>query len=431
MFAIDDEPTPTAGVDTEDVDDIVPDSAADVAPDIAPGITVDTDDSPGPHTDSLGGGVLDIGAGIDTDPTPVNGVPMPIGEVGRVTTNAPTNAPTNATIDDLALRVASESPSDPTSEASTDQDTAQDSAQDSEQNIGSGTAAARSVVEPTLPEPGSNRRPATVPHGRRHRPARARYRSDSDRSRSVHRLANPLPRRFARLIVGAVIVAMVGGGLYLGVREFEQWWNRDRLPSIGADTPTIRATSFRIDSEAPAPALDGTLTIDAETGAFEFVGSDDGPHAGWHVISPDGDRIVARLGDDRWETADETDRVATDASIAAGFLAKSHNVDRILSNAARRHVELVQQSTDVTAAGELTRYDLLYDTRAFSRTNLLEWTEFRRDAIPGVTELAALPVTVWVDERDVLVRVVDDTSGWRWERLADVDEPFQPTDPTS
>ena len=45
----------------------------------------------------------------------------------------------------------------------------------------------------------------------------------------------------------------------------------------------------------------------------------------------------------------------------------------------------------------------------------------------GVTNI---PSSIWIDEEGVLVRVVDDTSGWRWERLAYLAEPFEPGDPT-
>lgn len=285
--------------------------------------------------------------------------------------------------------------------------------------------------DPALPEQGSNRRPTVVPPTRNARGTTARYRSDDARRRSVHRRANPWHRQLVRLVIGAVIAAIVGGGLYLGAREFEEWWNRDRLPALGIETPDIRTANFVINSESPAPDLDGRLTIDTTTGAFEFVGRDGGSDDGWHAISPDGRRIVLRQGTDAWREATDTDSIADEIRIVTSYLRKSDGVDTLLPGRSRRHVELVQQTTDVTTSGEWTRYDLLIDTEAFSRENVIEWTEFRRDAVPGAAELAALPMTIWIDDDGVLVRLVDDTSGWRWERLAYLSEPFAPDDPTA
>lgn len=234
-----------------------------------------------------------------------------------------------------------------------------------------------------------------------------------------------------RFALGAALLALVGGALYIGAREFEEWWNRDRLPALGVDTPEIRTASFVINSEPPAPSLDGRLTVDTATGAFEFVGRNGGADDGWHLISPDGDRVVLRRANGAWREASSDEPIANEVRIATSYLRKSDGVDRLLPGILRRHVELVQQSTDVTTTGEWARYDLLIDTAAFSRENVLEWTEFRRDAVPGAPELSALPMTIWVDDDGVLVRLVDDTTGWRWERLAYLDEPFTPTDPTT
>ncbi len=287
------------------------------------------------------------------------------------------------------------------------------------------------TADPALPEQGSNRRPTVVPPTRNARGTTARYRSDDARKRSVHRRANPWHRQIARLVIGAVITAIVGGGLYLGAREFEQWWNRDRLPALGVETPDIRTANFVINSESPAPDLDGRLTIDTTTGAFEFVGREGGSDEGWHAISPDGRRIVLRQGTEPWREAVDDDPIADEIRIVTSYLRKADGVDTLLPARVRQHVELVQQSTDVTTSGEWTRYDLLVNTEAFSRQNVIEWTEFRRDAVPGAAELAALPMTIWVDDDGVLVRLVDDTSGWRWERLAYLSEPFAPDDPTA
>lgn len=209
----------------------------------------------------------------------------------------------------------------------------------------------------------------------------------------------------------------------------QDWLDRDRLPELGTDLPTIRATTFEVTSEAPAPDLDGTITIDSESGAFEYIGRVDGRHRGIHVVSSDGTVLSIRRDGGPWRTAGASDVVARDAALAAASLARSAGVEAILPGLFRRHVELVQQSTEGTGDDELTRYDLLLDTRAMSAENVLEWTEFRRDAIPGAVVAPALPVTIWLDAENVVVRVVDDTSGWRWVRLAHLAEPFVPPEP--
>jgi hypothetical protein len=257
------------------------------------------------------------------------------------------------------------------------------------------------------------------------------FRSEQDRSRSVRRRADPLHRRVGRFLAVTGILVMLAVGAYAGVRALDDWMQRDRLPELGAELPPIRATTFDVASEAPAPDLDGTLTLDAQTGAFEFVGRDGGRHSGIHVVSSDGSRVVLRRDGGAWRTAGEADTVANDAATAAAYLAKSDGVETILPGLFRRHVELVQQTTERTADSELERYDLLLDTEAMSRENLLEWTEFQRDAIPGVEPTRALPITIWVDADDVVVRLAAGTTGWRWVRLAHLAEPFVPVDPVA
>ena len=79
------------------------------------------------------------------------------------------------------------------------------------------------------------------------------YRSDHERTKSVRRRANPWYRRLGRGLVALTLLGLLGFGLYLGAREVQDYLERDRLPSAGAEVPTIRATSFQITSSAPAP----------------------------------------------------------------------------------------------------------------------------------------------------------------------------------
>jgi hypothetical protein len=204
------------------------------------------------------------------------------------------------------------------------------------------------------------------------------------------------------------------------------------LPPLGQDVPTIRATSFEIRSSAPAPALDGTLTLDASTKAFEFLGRGTGPQAGVQVVSTDGVAVYVRRGESSWDPAGAGDSVAADALQAATYLLDDDSADAILTNALRRDfVELVERTELGSGDEELRRFELRLDTASFNDRSPVQFNDFQRNAIPGVAAVRALTVTITLDDDDVLVQVDDAGTNWSWQRLSYSNQPFTPVDPTA
>lgn len=254
------------------------------------------------------------------------------------------------------------------------------------------------------------------------------YRTDQDRFRSVYRRANPWYRRLARGLIGLAFVAAAGIGLFFTARVVQDYLDRDRLPSQGADVPTIRATSFEMRSTAPAPELDGTLTLDAATKAFEFTGRGTGSQAGVQVVSPDGVDVYQRVGSGSWEQAG-SGGIAADVVLAVSYLADDDNADDILTTQLRRgYVDLIGR-TEIGTDDQVDRYELRLDTRSFEAEFPLQYRQFADEAIPGVQSVRGLLVTITLDEDDVLISVDDAGSNWSWQRLAYSNQPFVPLDP--
>lgn len=257
------------------------------------------------------------------------------------------------------------------------------------------------------------------------------YRTDQDRFRSVHRRANPWYRRLARGVIGLSFLAAAGIGLFFAARVVQDYLDRDRLPSQGADVPQIRSTSFEIRSTAPAPVLDGTLTLDAATKAFEFTGRGTGAQAGMQVVSPDGVTVFVRVGAGSWERPVAGDLLASDVATAVAYLADDDSADDILTSQLRRgYVDLIDRTEIGTGDDELSRYELRLDTRSFEADFPLQFSDFEDRAIPGVQLVRGLLVTLTLDDDDVLVGVDDAGTNWSWQRLARSDQPFAPLDPT-
>lgn len=288
-------------------------------------------------------------------------------------------------------------------------------------------------VGPTLPSSVAKPPPPMVDPIAQPRPGAATwYRTDEERSKSVYRRANPWYRRLARGVIGLTFLAVAAVGLYAGARAVQGWLERDQLPAAGAEVPEIRSTSFIVTSEAPAPTLDGTLTIDTETLAFEFVGRAGGPQSGLQVVSADGSTVYLRQSTAPWRAATSTDVVATDVRIAVAYLADADTADTILTNRIRRgFVELDAQVDEGTGDDRLTRYEMTLDTQAFARDFPLQWQSFQDDAIPGAQQGEAVAVTIWLDTENVLMRVRDESASWSWERLVYGDQPFRPIDPAN
>lgn len=288
-------------------------------------------------------------------------------------------------------------------------------------------------ADPRLPAADAKQPPPMTPEPKRPTPgAPTWYRSDRDRYRSVHRRANPWYRRLARGLVGLTFVAAAGVGLYFGAQVVQDFLDRDRLPAEGADVPSFRSTSFEIRSTAPAPVVDGTLTIDTASGAFEFVGRGSGPQAGTQVVSPDGEQVFIRTNDGPWVMPGAGDVVANDVAKAAAYLVDDDSADDILTRELRRrYVDLVDRVEIGRGDDELRRYEMELDTVAFADRSPLEYQAFEQHAIPAVAASRDLQVTITLDRDDVLVAVDDAGTNWSWQRLDYSDRPFTPIDPRS
>ncbi len=298
----------------------------------------------------------------------------------------------------------------------------------------------RRADEPLLPAAPAKPPPAMTERGNRPSPGAATwYRSDEQRNKSVRRRANPWYRRLARGIVGLTFLAAGAVGLYFGARLVQDWLDRDRLPAAGPEVPAIGATSFQVSSVAPAPAVDGTLTIDTGSLAFEFVGRAGGPQAGLQVVSPNGTTVFVRQGGGAWEQAESAGQAVVaqvnDLQRTVDNLADHETADTILTNALRRgYVELRQQIGEGVGDDELTRYEIEIDTQAFSVDYPLQWQDFQLNAIPGAPATNDFPAAIWVDTDDVVVRVRAGADGgdfWSWQRLTYSTQPFTPVDPSS
>lgn len=258
------------------------------------------------------------------------------------------------------------------------------------------------------------------------------YRTDQDRNRSVHRRANPWYRRLARGVIGLAFVAAAGIGLFFAAQLIQDYIDRDKLPDVGSEVPTIRATSFEIRSTAPAPTLDGTLTLDSETGAFEYTGRGTGPQSGIQVVSQDGSTVYIRRGLSAWETAGAADQVAADAQQAAAYLSNDDNADDILTTQLRRgYVDLIERVEIGEGDDEVRLYEMRFDTASFDENYPLQYQDFESEAIPGVETVRGLLVSIQLDSDDVLVAVDDTGTNWSWQRLTYSDQPFTPIDPAN
>jgi len=263
-------------------------------------------------------------------------------------------------------------------------------------------------------------------------PATSHYRSDQARSKSVRRRANPWYRRLARGVIFLGIVGLLGVGLYYGARELRDYLNRDTLPAQAADVPEFASTTFQVRSSPAAPNLDGTLTLDVRTRAYEYVGRPAGTHSGTQVVSPGGGEGFIRVGNQPWRRAGSDDPVVDEIAEAIPYLIGFDNVDALLTSQMRRgYVDLDTRVTEGTGRSELTRYEMTFDTREFADDYPLQWLTFTARAIPGIAESPSVPITIWLDVDDLVVRLRDSETNWAWERLAYSDDGFEPMDPSA
>jgi hypothetical protein len=228
------------------------------------------------------------------------------------------------------------------------------------------------------------------------------------------------------------VLTVVGVGLYLAAQAVQDYMDRDQLPSAGREAAGFASTSFLVNSSAPAPEIDGTITFDTATGAFEFVGAAGGPQAGIEIVSPDGTRVYVRAGGGGWRDAGAGDPAVDAVLLARPYLLGVDDADDVLERELRRgYVDLIDETTEGADASALRRYAMELDTRTYSADHPLQWQAFEQAVLPGVGEADAVPVTMWLDAADVVVRLSDEQTNWSWQRLTYSDQRFAPLDPST
>jgi len=261
-------------------------------------------------------------------------------------------------------------------------------------------------------------------------PAVTAYRSTDDRNRSVYRRANPWYRRLARGVIAACLIAGLALGAYYGARAIQDYLNRERLPSAAPDIPEFRETSIVVVATTPEIQLEGTLTFDTQTLAFEFVGAPDSPNATDRLTSPDGQTVLQQGTGSTWIELADTNELATNARRAVRVLAGSSTADVVLTNRIRAgYVELIRQIDEGEDDDIRTRYDVRLDLTDFARDFPLQWDEFRADSVPGVTATPGSDMSMWLDDEDVLVQFSDEETGWNWQRIERSPAAYTPTTP--
>lgn len=287
-------------------------------------------------------------------------------------------------------------------------------------------------IDPALPRGAAVASPAIVKarSAEPRSPTGTWYRNDQDRTKSVRRRANPWYRNLARVVVGLAVLTGLTIGTVFVVREIREALRSESLPPAEADTPMIQSTSFEVRSAAPAPDVDGTITLDVETGAYEFIGRGSGVQAGIQIVSPSGGSVFVRRDDGDWQLAATTDRVASDVQSVAALLADDHNVDEILTTEVRDNfAEAVDRTEIGSGDDQIVRYEVVIDTEAYDDRFPQEFEQFVGEVVPGAAATDDLTITMWIDDENVLVQVRDESGGWSWERLAYSEQPFTPVDP--
>ena len=117
---------------------------------------------------------------------------------------------------------------------------------------------------------------------------------------------------------------------------------------------------------------------------------------------------------------------------ALPYLLRSTTSDNILHSRLRRgFIDLLNRADEGEGDAQLRRYEMEFDTLGLAENFPLHWNDYRAQAIPGIAQSRAVPVTMWIDSNDVLVQLTDTQTGWEWERLTYNDQQFTPIDPSS
>ncbi len=256
------------------------------------------------------------------------------------------------------------------------------------------------------------------------------YRTDQQRYKSVYRRANPWYRRVGRAVVGLAMIAVLAGLLYFGAQAVQDYLDRDKLPKPGQEAPEFASTSFLVTSSSPAPELAGTITVDTRSRAYEFVGQANGPQDGLQIVSPDGTRVYLREGEGPWREPVEGDDDVAAVTSALPYLLGVNDADDVLENQMRKgYVDLIDEATEGVDPDARERYEMAVDTDNYGSDYPLQWQDFEDRVVPGAVLGEAVPVTMWVDDDHVVVRLRDDAAQWAWVRLTYADEGFAPIDP--
>jgi hypothetical protein len=230
-------------------------------------------------------------------------------------------------------------------------------------------------------------------------------------------------------VIGVALLATAGFGVFLLAREGRDYLERDRLPATGVELPEIASTSFQITSKAPSPSIEGTLTVDVGNGAFEFVGTPDGPQSGTQVVSPDGTALFVRQGTGAWRSAADGDLASSLVRMRA-YLTGVVGADDVLGNGLRKgYIDLIDKVTEGIEPDAIDRYDMLVNFDAFASRFPTEWQDYRDEVEPAVNAGTAVPITLAIDESNVVMRFRNDQSNFAWQRLTYTDVRFQPIDP--
>ncbi len=274
--------------------------------------------------------------------------------------------------------------------------------------------------------------PAAVAVPAGDRPSAQRtYRSEQARSKSVYRRANPWWRRVLRALIGVCLVGAAVVLVYFGVGLVQDFLDRDRLPTAGAEVPDIGSSSFQITSESPSPTIDGTLSVDFQSSAFEFVGSPTGTQAGLQVVSPDGTNTFVRTTDTDWRPADANDDIVREIQTSIPYLSSVSGPDDVLENRLRQgYIELVDQVNVGVDDDELRTYQMTLNTDDYGANWPLQWADYQSEIIPAVGIGDAVPVVMTLDADNVVVRFSAPDSNWAWERLTYSEFGMSITDPT-
>lgn len=256
------------------------------------------------------------------------------------------------------------------------------------------------------------------------------YRTDQQRYKSVYRRANPWYRRLGRAVVGLAMIAILAGVLYFGAQQVQDYLNRDQLPKPGQEAPAFASTSFLVTSTAPAPELAGTITVDTASRAYEFVGQAGGPQDGVQVVSPDGVRAYIRHDGGGWREPAPGDTNVAAINAALPYLLGVNDADDVLENRMRKgYIDLIDEATEGVEPDALERYEMAIDTGDYSVDNPLQWQTYQERVVPGAVQGDAVPVTMWIDDADVVVGLRDEATKWEWQRLTYLDTRFTPIDP--